>query len=346
MNKLLLNRILILAIIALIIFISILYIKILLPFFVGAFLAYLLNPLVNVIASKNISRNFGAIIVLIIFLSFITIFSLSILPIIIQQTFEFLDKFPDLLKKLEEYFSKLSNILKKYAINFDYINFIKDFHSSLGSVIKNLVSKLLFSSIAIINIFSFILLTPIVTWYFLKDWENIKMFFINNIPKKYQKKISQNLCEVDKILACFIRGQSIVSLILGCYYFLAFYIIGADYAIFLGLSSGILSLIPYFGILVSFFISSYIIVLQFANIYYIFIIFLIFIVSFLLEGYFLSPKIIGEKLGLHPLAILYSVFIFGSILGFVGVFFAIPFSCIIFLYYKKILKNMNKEFKR
>ena len=77
------------------------------------------------------------------------------------------------------------------------------------------------------------------------------MFFINNI-QKISKKISQNLCEIDKILACFIRGQSIVSLILGCYYFLAFYIIGADYAIFLGLSSGILSLIPYFGILVSF----------------------------------------------------------------------------------------------
>ena len=69
------------------------------------------------------------------------------------------------------------------------------------------------------NIFSFILLTPIVTWYFLKDWENIKMFFINNIPKKYQKTISKNLCEIDKILACFIRGQFIVSLILGCYYF-------------------------------------------------------------------------------------------------------------------------------
>ena len=113
MNKLLLNRILILAIIALIIFISILYIKILLPFFIGAFLAYLLNPLVNIIASKNISRNFGAIIVLIIFLSFITIFSLSILPIIIQQTFEFLDKFPDLLKKLEEYFSKTIKYFKK-----------------------------------------------------------------------------------------------------------------------------------------------------------------------------------------------------------------------------------------
>ena len=127
--------------------------------------------------------------------------------------------------------------------------------------------------------------------------------------------------------------------------FLAFYIIGADYAIFLGLSSGILSLIPYFGILVSFFISTYIIVLQFDKFYYIFIIFLIFIISFLLEGYFLSPKIIGEKLGLHPIAILYSVFIFGSILGFVGVFFAIPFSCIIFLYYKKLLKILIKSLK-
>ena len=85
--------------------------------------------------------------------------------------------------------------------------------------------------------------------------------------------------------------------------------------------------------------------LQFADPIYILYTIIIFSTAFLLEGYILSPKIIGEKLGLHPLAILYSVFIFGSLLGFIGIFFAIPFASIIFLYYQKILRNINLDYE-
>ena len=182
-----------------------------------------------------------------------------------------------------------------------------------------------------------------MSWYFLKDWKKIKIFFINNIPFKYQKNARNNLNEIDIIISSFIRGQVLVSIILGVYYSISFSLVGAEYSIFLGFFSGIFSLIPYFGIIVSFILSSYIIVLQFADINYLLYVTLIFTLSFFLEGYILSPKIIGQKLGLHPLIILYSVFIFGALFGIVGIFFSLPLSCIIYFYYKKILLNLNKE---
>ncbi|MBF97265.1 MAG: hypothetical protein CMJ13_08590 [Pelagibacterales bacterium] len=336
-----LNKILILAIIIAVIIISILYSKILLPFFIGAFIAYLLNPLVVYAENKKINRNLASLVALVLFLGFILLFSLSVLPIIIQQTLEFLDRFPNLVKRVEDYMLKISKLLNNNILEFDNINILKDFHDSLAIILKKIVNKLLFSSIAIMNLFSLIIITPIVTWYFLKDWNKIIFFIKNNIPVKYQSNIENNFNEVDVILSSFIRGQFLVSIILAIFYFIAFYLVGLDHAIFLAMFSGIFSLIPYFGIIISFLLSSYIAVLQFTDLFFIVWIILIFLISFLLEGYFLSPKIIGEKLGLHPLAILYSIFIFGSVLGFVGVFFAIPFASIIFLYYKKILFSIN-----
>ena len=343
MKKIFFNKLLILAIIISIITISLFNSKILLPFFVGAFVAYLLNPLLGFIESKKVNRNLAALLILISFFGFILIFSLSVLPIIIQQTIDFLERFPNLVKQMESYLFKISKILDNNFFDFDHVNILKDFHDSLGLILKTLISKLFFSSVAIMNLFSLIIITPIVSWYFLKDWNKIKVFINKNIPKKYQNNVKNNFNEIDVILSSFIRGQVLVSIILGIYYFSAFYIVGVEYSIFLGIFSGIFSLIPYFGILISFILSTYVGILQFTDIYYVLYIILIFLISFLFEGYFLSPKIIGEKLGLHPLAILYSVFIFGSLLGFIGIFFAIPFASIIFLYYRKLLSNINTK---
>ena len=343
MNKFVIDRILILVIVSSILIVSIYFSKLLIPFFTGAFIAYLLNPIVTKAEDKKINRNFSALIAIISLLGFIIIFSFSILPLVIQQTIVFLERFPSLIDRAENYFLLLSRALKKYSINIDHISILKDFHNNLGIILKLIINKFFFSSIAIINMISFLLLTPIVSWYFLKDWKKFKIFFINNIPFKYQKNARNNFNEIDRIISSFIRGQVLVSIILGVYYFISFSFIGAEYSIFLGFFSGIFSLIPYFGIIVSFILSSYIIVLQFADINYLLYVTLIFTLSFFLEGYILSPKIIGQKLGLHPLIILYSVFIFGALFGIVGIFFSIPLSCIIYFYYKKILLNLNKE---
>lgn len=341
MTKPLINRLLIFTIFISITIVTFLYFNTLLPFFIGLFIAYLLGPAVNFLEKKKVKRSIASSLILIIFFIFIYSFSFLVIPIIIEQTVKFLEKFPTLLNKIELQISKISILINNNFLNVDYLDFLKSINESLGSFFKTIISKLFFSSLAIVNLLSFMIVTPIVAWYFLKDWKKIIFFFNNNIPKQYQSIVKKNIKEVDEILAGFLRGQFLVSVILGMYYFIIFYIIGIDYSLFLGVFSGMFSLIPYFGIFISFILSAYISLLQFADTFFIFYIIIIFFIAFLFEGYFLSPKIVGEKLGLHPLAILYSVFLFGSLLGFIGIFFAIPFASIIFLYYRKILFNIN-----
>ena len=341
MNKLLINRILLLAIFFIIIIASFFYFNTLIPFFIGCFIAYLLSPIVNFFEKKKINRNLASSLICIIFFIFFYTFILLVIPIIVEQTLKFLDKFPSLISRIELQISKLSSLLNYNSFDLSYLEFFKNINESLGDFLKIIIRKIFFSSLAIVNFLSVIIITPIVAWYFLKDWNNIIQFINKNIPNTYQVSVNKNLKEIDEILALFLRGQFFVSIILGFYYFIAFYILGIEYSLFLGVFSGIFSLIPYFGIFISLSLSSYISLLQFADPIYIFYMIIIFFVSFLLEGYVLSPKIIGEKLGLHPLAILYSVFLFGSLLGFIGIFFAIPFASIIFLYYRKFLCNIN-----
>ena len=321
------------------------YSKVLYPFYIGAFIAYLLDPTIDYLEKKKISRNFASSLIIILFFGILLLFSVSIIPIIAQQTIEFLDKFPNLVNKVDVYISKLSVIFNNNMLNLDNINLLKDFHNSVGIIFKNIISKIFLSSVAIINILSLILITPIVSWYFLKDWDKIRTFIINNTPTQYKKNFRKNLKEIDSIVSSFIRGQFSISIILGVYYTIAFYIIGLDYSLFLGVFSGIFTLIPYFGIIVSLILSIYITVLQFMDVYYSFYILLVFFLALLLENYFLSPRIVGEKLGLHPLTILFAVFLFGSIFGVIGIFFAIPITSILFLYYKKFLTYLNSNRK-
>ena len=342
MKKFLIDRILLISIISLIVFISLFYMNTLLPFFIGVFIAYLLSPIIKFFDRKKVNRNISSLLVLVAFYLFIYVFILLVIPIIAEQTIRFLEKFPSLLNQIEFQISKISIFINSNFLDLNYKEVLKNLNEGIGSFLKTLISKLFFSSLAIVNLLSFIIVTPVVTWYFLKDWNSIVLFFNNNIPSKYQKIAKKNLKEVDAILASFLRGQFLVSIILGCYYFIAFFLIGIDYSLFLGVFSGIFSLIPYFGIFISFILATYVSVLQFVDPAYFFYIIAIFFIAFLLEAYFLSPKIIGDKLGLHPLAILYSVFLFGSLFGFIGIFFAIPFASIIYLYYRKILFNINR----
>tara|TARA_A100000164_G_scaffold376612_1_gene414009 strand:+ start:572 stop:1609 length:1038 start_codon:yes stop_codon:yes gene_type:complete len=341
MNKLQINKLLLLITFLSIIVTSFLYYKVLFPFFLGVFIAYILDPLVDWLENKKIKRYLATTVILITFFGVMFLVSILIIPILIQQTLDFLEKFPSLVEKVENYISQITGFLNKSFTELNHVDIIKSLHTSLGLILKNFVNKLFLSSLAIFNYLSIVIITPVVAWYCLNDWDRITLFINNNIPKTYQKKIKTNIRELDTILASFLRGQFLISTILSIYYVISFYLIGIEYSILLGIFSGIFSLLPYFGIFISFIVAAYLTLLQFADFYYLFYLILVYLLSFLLEGYFLTPKIMGKKLGVHPLVILFSVFIFGSMLGIVGVFFSIPMASIIFLYYKKFLFNIN-----
>ena len=195
---------------------------------------------------------------------------------------------------------------------------------------------------AFFNFIGLLIITPIVTWYILRDWDKIIKKIEKNIPIVNKRKLNKNINEIDNILSIYFRGQFLVSIFLAIYYIISFFVLDIEYFLFLGLLAGILSLLPVIGILISLIITLFLAFLQFYNYYYILYVLLIFAFAQLIESNILTPKIIGKKLGLHPVIVILSIVIFGSLFGIFGIFFAIPITSILTLYFIKTVEYLKK----
>ena len=314
-------------------------IEFLIPFFAGLLIAYLLDPLVDYLEENKIKRAIATTIILFFFFLVILLLSFLIFPILSIQLKNFLIEFPVVIDTLNQKLNLVIEYLQKKAFqdsNLELLNnILPNFSNLITGFLKNIVS----SSLAVFNIITIILVTPIVSWYFLKDWDDILINIKSLLPSK-QKKISIKYAkEVDLIFSSYLRGQIIVSLFLTLFYFSSFYILGLNYSLFIGIFAGFFSFIPLIGIIVSFFITALLAYLQFLEIFIIFYISLIFLAAQLLESNYLTPKLIGKRLGLHPLAVLFSIFVFGALFGIIGIIFATPLMATIVFIFKSNLKN-------
>tara|TARA_E500000178_G_scaffold222394_1_gene219401 strand:- start:20 stop:1045 length:1026 start_codon:yes stop_codon:yes gene_type:complete len=316
--------------------------NILISFFVAIFVAYLLDPLVDLLEEKKLGRTLATTLVLFFFFLGFLLISFLILPILVQQIREFLNLFPNLIDETERIINLIIGYIRNFFFNYQSEEILLDFKNNFYVIFDKLFNNVMLSSFAVINLLGIVLITPIITWYTLKDWDKIIGSIEKNLPKKHKKNIKQNIKEIDAIFSIYFRGQFLVSVSLTVFYSICFFIIDLNYSIFLGLFTGFLSLIPLIGILISFIISILLAFLQFYDYIHLLYIIFIFIFGQLLESYILTPKIIGKKLGIHPVVIILSIIVFGSIFGILGVFFAIPLTAIIIIYSAKLLNYLNR----
>ena len=312
---------------------------ILIPFFFGMLVAYLLDPLVDYLEKNKIKRGIATTIIIFLFFLIILILFFLIFPILSIQLKNFLIEFPSIINILNKKINfVIEHFQKKIFLqsNSDILsNILPNVSNLITSFFRNIVS----SSLAVFNIITIILVTPIVSWYFLKDWDNIITNFNSLLSPKQKKTVIKYAKELDLIFSAYLRGQILVSLFLTFFYFSTFYIIGLNYSLFVGIFAGFFSFIPLVGIIISFFITALLAYLQFLDILTILYILLIFFAAQLLESNFLTPKLVGKKLGLHPLAVLFSIFVFGALLGILGIIFATPLMAAIVFIFKSNLKN-------
>ena len=329
------------------IFVSILFFlwhfsNILISFFVAIFVAYLLDPLVDLLEEKKLGRSLATTLVLFFFFLSFLLISFLILPILIQQIKGFLNLFPNIINETERIINLIIGYIRNFFFNYQSEDILVDFKNNFYVIFDKLFKNVMSSSLAVINLLGIVLITPIITWYILKDWDKIIGSIEKNLPKKYKKNLKKNIKEIDAILAIYFRGQFLVSVSLTVFYSICFFIIDLNYSIFLGVFTGFLSLVPLIGILMSFIISILLTFLQFYDYIHLLYIIFIFTSGQLLESYILTPKIIGKKLGIHPVIIILSIILFGSIFGIVGVFFAIPLTAITILYAVKLVNYLNR----
>jgi predicted PurR-regulated permease PerM len=300
----------------------------LLPFVAGTALAYLLNPAADRLERLGIPRIIATLIVIGLFVLFFVLVGIMLFPILGSQLFSFIQRLPDYITRLQELVTQENKEWLQRLVG----DKLPDIQKSLGDLVGEGASwlvaflKSLWSGgRAIISLFSLVIITPVVAFYVLYDWHAVVDKVDSWLPRRYRDTIRMLAGEIDRAIAGFLRGQALVCMILGLYYAVGLTLAGLNFGLLIGSASGVLTFIPYVGSVIGLIIGMIVAVVQFwPDWFSIILVLTIFIIGQFLEGYVLSPKLVGESVGLHPVWLMFSLFAFGYLFGFVGLLIAIP----------------------
>ena len=307
------------------------------PFIIGFLLAYFLDPLTDKIENFKIPRSLGALfLILIAFLIFI-IFFLFILPVFYRQFYQFVQILPIfyewILNTLEHNLESFSG--NKIQIHENAKNFQDSIKKNVGFLFESFLS----STLGIFNFVLDSLITLLLTFYLLLDWDRIVSFVYSIIPNQQKKITSEIFVDINFVLSKLFRGQLSVCLILSIYYGLSLFFIGLEGGLILGLLAGFISFIPLIGAVLGGGLAVLLGALQFFDTpLSILIILIIFLVGQIIEGNYLTPRFVGRSMGIHPVWLIISLAFFGKIGGITGLILALPITAILGVLAKRILK--------
>ena len=314
--------------------VGILYIlrDVLLPFVAGMAIAYFLDPVCDWLEEKGCSRTVATTIVTAVFFIGLVLAIAFIAPLIINSISQLVDKIPDYMAAINIKFQYIIAYIQPYFNDNDLNEITKKAASFSGNIINwiiNAIGGLIGGIGAVANIVSLLLITPIVAFYLLRDWDLITKKIDGWLPLNHADVIRQQLLLLDQTLSGFVRGQSMVCLILGAFYAVGLLIVGLDFAILLGFATGIISFIPYFGMLIGFGVGMGLAIAQFDNMTAIALVIAVFAIGQILEGYILTPRMIGGRIGLHPVWIIFALLTGGALFGMLGIMLAVPMAAVI-----------------
>jgi len=313
---------------ALFILFLVIFSSILLPFVAGMALAYFLDPVADRLEGLGLSRLAATIVILVIFLIALVVGLMIIIPILATQLVELIAKLPDYISQLQSVLAnEKSQWLKRY-IGMDS-SVIRDNLSSLlqqgAGFLSTLLQSLWNSGKSLIDIAGLFVVTPVVAFYMLLDWDRMVERIDSWIPRAQLHTVRGIAREMDAAVAGFIRGQGTLCLILGSYYAIGLTLTGLNFGLLIGFFSGLISFIPYVGSFVGLALALGVALVQFWPDWIMVVaVAVVFFTGQFVEGNILQPKLVGSSVGLHPVWLMFALFAFGSLLGFTGMLVAVP----------------------
>lgn len=316
------------------VFVALLFLlsPILLPFVAGMGVAYFLDPVADRIERWGAPRWLAATILTIGFVLLVVAAILIVVPLLQAQIAAFLERLPQYLDLARQRVDELLPMVKSQLSNED----MESLRDTAGGLAKNAsgwigtaLGGLLSGGLAILNIVSLMLITPVVAFYLLRDWDLIVRRVDECLPRRSAPTIRSLAREIDDRLSGFVRGQALVCLILGIFYATALTLAGLDFGLVVGLAAGAVTFIPYFGAALGMVLSVGIALAQFDAWQDVALIAAIFFVGQALEGNVITPKLVGERVGLHPVWMIFALLAGGTLFGFTGVLIAVPVAAIL-----------------
>jgi predicted PurR-regulated permease PerM len=301
--------------------------SILLPFAAGFVIAYVLAPVVARFEQRGIRRTLGSLAVLAAFVLGFALMLLLLVPLIQVQVVQLVGKVPDLVSTLQTQVGNMIDILQRH-LPASEVDKVRDaVGSKLGEAvtwIATLAQGLVTSSIAILNIVSLVIVTPIVTFFLLRDWVDMVALIDSYLPRQSLDTLRGLARVISDTLVGFIHGQALICVILATYYSIALTIAGLDSSLGLGVLIGVLAIIPILGVTTGFILSIGLAASQYGTWTAVFVVAGIFIFGQLVEANILTPKLVGDRIHLHPVWVIFALFAGGTLFGFVGVLLAVP----------------------
>lgn len=300
---------------------------ILTPFLIGAILAYICNPLVARVERLGAPRALGATLALLLIFSWMALMLLIIVPLLRDEAVRILTRMPDAIALFNQSVAPKLSLWFGTQLQLDphlLQSLATDNWDVIQVILQRIYDSLRIGGLALLGILANIFLAPVVAFYLLIDWQPTIDKLDQLIPRQWYEKAHRILNDIDTLLAAFLRGQITVMFALAAYYCLSLSLIGLPSALPVGFLTGMLIFIPYIGFASGLLLALSIALLQFGGWSPILLVLLVYGIGQLLESFLLTPYLVGERIGLSPLAVIFALMAFGQIFGFVGVLVALP----------------------
>ena len=305
---------------------------ILAPFLAAAILAYIFDPVVDRLQARGLSRTLGTVLAVLLLLLAVAALLLIILPLFYKEITQLTQLIPNFVEHVKTTALPWVNHKLGTAISLDagtFRQFMTDNMADASGIAKRVFSGVGIGGLAVLGFLLNLLLIPVVLFYVLRDWDLLLARIDALIPRRFHVTVTTISIEVDGVLSEFLRGQVSVMLIMAVFYVTGLWAVGLNFSLPVGLITGLLVFVPYLGSGMGLVLGTIAAVMQFDSMTGIALVWLVFAAGQLIEGFLVTPWLVGDRIGLHPVAVLFALLAFGQLFGFFGVLLALPASAAI-----------------
>ncbi len=314
------------------------------PFLFAALLAYLGDPLIDRLEARKIERSWAVTLVFAVIIVGLLVLALVLVPISAHQFSGLMQRLP---QSIDWFQTRIMPGLHD-ALGLDpampQLELLRkqllEHAREIGDLAGGLLRTLRASSSVVFNWIANLVLVPVVTFYLLRDWDVLVAKVHDLLPRRIEPVVSKLTQESDEVIGAFLRGQFIVMAALSLIYSVGLAIIGLEFSLLIGLLAGLVSFVPYLGLIIGILVAGIAAVLQFNSLLSLIPVFMVFGIGQLISDFYLTPKLVGDRIGLHPVAVLFAVLAGGHLFGFFGILLGLPVAAVIVV----LLRHAHDEY--
>ena len=314
------------------------------PFAVAALLAYMGDPLVDRLQARGLGRSASVSIVFAAMTLLLLLLPLILIPLLETQISTLVEKLPQYIGWFRERLMPV--LVNRFGMDpalfsTDHlVEVLKSHWQQAGGIAATVIAQVSQSGLAVIGWIMNLLLIPVVTFYFLRDWDQMILRVRELLPRKVEARVVDLARQSDEVLSAFLRGQLAVMLALGLIYSIGLWMAGLKLAFLIGMGAGLLSFVPYLGSILGVGGAIIAALVEHRDLVHVVYVLIVFGVGQTLEGFVLTPWLVGDRIGLHPVAVIFAILAGGQLFGFIGVLLALPVTAVLMV----VLRHLHERY--